>query len=94
MVDVDLEMPLDTTSDDLSLTVNYAQVADSVVDVITGQACDLLETVAGRVAQRCLAFPSVQGVTVTVHKPHAPVPHTFDDLSVTIHRSRHDQRPL
>lgn len=94
VVDVELELPLDTRSDDLTRTVNYAEVADHVVAVITGEPCNLIETVAGRVADRCLSFPLVSGVLVTVHKPRAPVPHTFTDLSVTIHRSRHDQRPL
>lgn len=94
VVDVELELSLDTHADDLARTVNYAEVADQVVDVITGEPCDLIETVAGRVADRCLAFPLVSGVVVTVHKPQAPVPHNFTDLSVTIHRSRHDQRSL
>lgn len=87
-------MPLDTRSDDLSMTVNYAEVADQVVDVITGDPCNLIETVAGRIADRCLAFDRVLDVVVTVHKPQAPVAHTFTDLSVTIHRSRHDERPV
>ena len=88
VVDVELHMLLDTHSDDLSQTVNYAEVADQVIDVITGEACDLIETVAGRVADRCLAFTPVSAVAVTVHKPQAPVPHTFADVSVTIHRSK------
>lgn len=88
MVDVELEVCLDTLSDDLARTVNYAAVADRVVDVMTGEACDLLETVAGRIAERCLAFDLVTGVLVTVHKPQAPMPHIFTDLSVTIHRSK------
>ncbi len=94
MVDVELHLPLDTGSDDLSRTVNYAAVVDEVLDVITGQPCNLIETVAGRIADRCLAFELVSGVVVTVHKPHARMPHPPTDLSVTIHRSRHDQRPL
>ncbi|WP_407703294.1 dihydroneopterin aldolase [Tessaracoccus antarcticus] len=94
VVDVELSLDLDTRSDDLARTVNYAEVADQVIDVITGDPCNLVETVAGRIADRCLAFDLVSDVMVTVHKPHAPVAHSFTDLSVTIHRSRHDQRPL
>ena len=94
VVDVELHLPLDSVSDDLHKTVNYAEVADQVIGVITGEAVDLIETVAGRIADRCLAFDLVREVVVTVHKPHAPIPHTATDLSVTIHRSRHDQRSL
>ena len=94
VVDVELFLPLDTRSDDLGKTVNYALVADRVIEVIAGDPCDLVETVAGRVADRCLAFDLVSEVSVTVHKPHAPLGHSFTDLSVTIHRSTHDERPL
>ncbi len=94
MVDVELGLDLDTRSDDLSTTVSYADVADEVVAIIRGEAFNLIETVAGRVADRCLAHERVAEVKVTVHKPQAPVQHDFTDLSVTIHRSRHDQRPL
>ena len=94
VVDVELSLDLDTRSDDLARTVNYAEVADQVVGVITGEPFNLVETVAGRVADRCLAFDLVAAVVVTVHKPQAPVAHDFTDLSVTIHRSKHDEWPL
>ena len=87
-VDVELGLALDTETDDVSATVNYADVADEIVAVITGEAFNLIETVAGRIADRCLSFERVADVSVTVHKPQAPVQHEFADLSVTIHRSR------
>jgi 7,8-dihydroneopterin aldolase/epimerase/oxygenase len=33
-------------------------------------------------------FPKVTGVRVTVHKPHAPIAATFDDVGVTVTRRR------
>jgi len=30
----------------------------------------------------------VEVATVTVHKPNAPIPHTFSDVSVTVRRQR------
>jgi len=30
----------------------------------------------------------VERVTVTVHKPEAPIPLTFEDVAVTVDRSR------
>ncbi len=94
VVDVELLLALDTRSDDLTRTVNYAEVAEQVIEVITGEAFNLIETVAGLVADRCLAFDLVSGVVVTVHKPQAPVAQRFTDLSVTINRSKNDERPL
>jgi len=35
-----------------------------------------------------LAEPLVREVEITVHKPHAPVGHPFDDIAVTIRRPR------
>jgi len=34
------------------------------------------------------AFPRVQSVKVTIHKPHAPIAATFSDVGVTLVRSR------
>jgi len=90
VVDVELHRPLDTTSDALAGTVNYAEVAQAVEDIITGRPRDLIETVAGDVANRCLGFPGVQSVCVTVHKPSAPLPQDFSDVAVTIRRSLND----
>ncbi len=89
MVDVELALDLDTTSDDLSRTVSYAEIAEQVEAVITGEPRDLIETVAGEIAQRCLMHNLVENVTVTVHKPQAPLTQNFADVSVTINRSRH-----
>lgn len=87
IVDVDLELPV-TSSDDLSDTVNYATVAQGVVEEIEGDPVDLIETLAGRIADRCLAEPLVRAVAVTVHKPHAPVGVTLADAAVTVRRRR------
>ncbi len=51
---------------------------------------DLIETLAQRLADVCLAEPPVAWVEVTVHKPEAPIRVAFDDVSLTIHRSRDD----
>lgn len=93
-MDVTLALPIETESDRLEHTVNYAEVAAAVEEIVAGEPVNLIETLAGRIAQRCLTEPKVEAVTVTVHKPHAPVPQTVTDLSVTIHRSKHAERPL
>ncbi len=89
VVDVVLELPVETGTDALSDTVDYSAVAEAVEEVITGEPRDLIETVAGEIAARCLEHGRVERVTVTVHKPHAPLTQTFTDVAVTISRSRH-----
>ena len=89
---VDLVLGLDTrpaaAADDLSLTVDYGAVAEEVVAVVEGEPVDLIETLAQRIADRCLARDGVREVEVVVHKPQAPITVPFDDVTVTIKRSR------
>lgn len=77
------------SSDDLTLTANYAEVAATVERIVTGDPADLIETVAERIAAAVLREqPAVAAVEVTVHKPQAPVPSDFADVSVTVRRGR------
>lgn len=77
--------------DDLARTANYAEVADTVARLVTGEPVDLIETLADRIARAVLAEqPVVAAVEVTVHKPQAPIPHDFTDAAVTVHRTRED----
>jgi dihydroneopterin aldolase len=75
-------------ADDLDLTVNYGTIALSVADLIGGEPFDLIETLADRIAGMCLAHDRVRVVEVTVHKPHAPIPLPFNDVALTIVRSK------
>ncbi len=87
---VDVQMVVDTSpaaqSDDLGLTVDYAAVASEVVAIVSGPPFRLIETLAARIAERVRRFAGVRQVTVTVHKPFAPVPEIFEDVTVRITR--------
>jgi dihydroneopterin aldolase len=89
---VDVVLGVDTrpaaASDDLADTVDYGAVAAAVVAEIEGPSLDLVETLAQRVADACLAFDGVGAVEVAVHKPEAPVGVPFSDVVVTIVRTR------
>jgi len=90
VVDVQLELDLRPAArtDDVADTVHYGELAGQLVDVITGPPVHLIETLAERLAETCLADERVHAATVTVHKPQAPIPHEFGDVAVTIRRSR------
>jgi dihydroneopterin aldolase len=75
-------------TDALRHTVDYGGVATAIVEVVEGPAVNLIETLAVRLAERCLEFDYVRAVTVTVHKPSAPIPVPFDDVAVRITRTR------
>ncbi len=89
---VDVELELDTrgaaASDDIADTVHYGGLATRLAAVVAGQPVNLLETLAARLADVCLADERVAATTVTVHKPQAPIPLAFGDVAVTIRRSR------
>lgn len=89
---VDLAVSTDfaaaAASDDLDNTIHYGVLAEQVVAAIERDPVDLIETLAERLAALVLEYPAAASVTVTVHKPHAPITVPFDDVSVTITRSR------
>ncbi|MER6111652.1 MULTISPECIES: dihydroneopterin aldolase [Streptomyces] len=89
---VDLVLGLDirpaAAHDDLTRTVHYGIVAEEVVAVVQGEPVNLIETLAERIAQVCLKHDVVQEVEVRVHKPDAPITVPFDDVTITIIRSR------
>jgi dihydroneopterin aldolase len=73
-------------SDDLEDTVDYGALALRLAEVVAGEPVDLLETLAERLADQCLVDSRVGSAEVTVHKPSAPIPLAFDDVSVTVVR--------
>jgi dihydroneopterin aldolase len=89
---VDVVLFVDTraaaASDDLAETVDYGALATGLAKVVAGEPVDLLETLVARLADVCLDDPRVRAAEVTVHKPQAPIPLSFDDVSVTIRRER------
>ncbi|MEO7980467.1 MAG: dihydroneopterin aldolase [Sporichthyaceae bacterium] len=90
VVDVVLTVDLAAaaSSDDVADTVHYGELAQQVVAAVGRDPVDLVETLAQRVADLALGYPLVDEVEVTVHKPEAPVGVPFDDVAVTIVRSR------
>ncbi|OFK63825.1 dihydroneopterin aldolase [Corynebacterium sp. HMSC078A10] len=88
---VDVTCWLDTAGieDDLSRTVNYAELADVAADIVEGPSRDLIETVAAEVAETAMQrFDILHAIEVTIHKPKAPIPRTFADVAVVARRSR------
>ncbi|HEU0183113.1 dihydroneopterin aldolase [Agromyces mariniharenae] len=87
-VSVAVDLAAAASGDDLGRTVHYGELAEAVADAVRRDPVDLIETVAERVADVALAYPAVEEVEVTVHKPEAPISVPFDDVAVTIVRSR------
>ena len=89
LVDITLWLDLSAAvaSDDLRTTVHYGELAQLAADIVTGTGRDLIETVAGEIADTIMRTYPVHAAEVTVHKPSAPIPLAFGDVAVTIRRS-------
>jgi 7,8-dihydroneopterin aldolase/epimerase/oxygenase len=86
---LDLDLSEASRSDRLAHTVGYDQVVDVAAKVFCAKRYRLVEAAAGAVADAVLeAFPPISAVRVTVHKPHAPIAATFEDVGVTLRRVR------
>jgi 7,8-dihydroneopterin aldolase/epimerase/oxygenase len=93
---VDITIWIDLTdaaaSDALADTYDYGVLAERAAAVVAGPARNLIETVAGEIAEDVMKDRRVHAVEVTVHKPQAPIAHTFDDVAVVARRSRRGGR--
>jgi dihydroneopterin aldolase len=87
---LDIDLTVASRSDKLADTVGYDHVVDTATKAFCSKRYRLVEAAAGAVADAVLArFGRVTAVRITVHKLHAPIPATFDDVGVSILRKRH-----
>jgi dihydroneopterin aldolase len=87
---LDMDLAGAVRSDKLADTVGYDQVVKVASESFCARRYRLVEAAAGAVADAVLdRFAQVMAIRVTVHKPHAPIAATFDDVGVSILRSRH-----
>lgn len=77
-------------SDDLNHTAHYGDLAKGLVELTKNNPVDLLETLAQRLLDYALNFGGgkVLKAKITVHKPGAPIPYEFDDVSITVKAKR------
>jgi len=87
-LDVEYDASVAADTDDLTHTINYAQLAQLVHDEVAADPVDLLETVGLRVLRRVFEFPQATHAIVTIHKPQAPMPVSLAGVSITMGRSR------
>lgn len=94
LVDIAVWVDLDAAAatDDVGRTLHYGVLAERVAAIVAGPSRDLIETVAAEVADDIMAEHRPYAAEVTLHKPSAPIPLTFDDVAVTVRRSRRGGR--
>lgn len=77
-------------TDDLNNTAHYGDLAKGLVELTKNDPVDLLETLAQRLLDYALNFGGgkVLKAKITVHKPGAPLPYEFEDVSITVKSKR------
>ncbi|MGE0218682.1 dihydroneopterin aldolase [Mycolicibacterium sp.] len=83
-----LDLSAAAASDDLADTLDYGQLAQRAAAVVAGPPRQLIEAVAGEIADGVLVDERVHEVEVVVHKPAAPIPLDFADVAVVVRRAR------
>ena len=88
IVDVDISYKTNKAidTDNLKYTIDYAEVALLVKDIIEGESRNLIETVAEESANKIMKKFDIKSVRVTLHKPNAPVDVELRDVSVSVER--------
>lgn len=76
-------------TDDLSDTVSYADMIETIKKVLLSEKNDLIERVAERVASELLnEFKKLMSVTIVLKKPQAPIDEEFEYVGVEITKTR------
>jgi dihydroneopterin aldolase len=90
---VDAELSLDLKKagkgDKLGDSVDYNDLATLIHNEIKGPPVKIVEALAERITSKILAaYPNVEEVKLTIHKPRAPISVPFGNISITVKRSR------
>jgi dihydroneopterin aldolase len=86
-VEVDCDLSEPGRTDRIEDTVDYTKVRAIAKEVIEGESQKLLESLAGRIAERVLQLPRVAAVSVQIAKrPESMQP--IDAAAVRINRTR------
>lgn len=79
------------STDSITDTISYVDLADIAVAMVQGPGNDLIETLAANIADKIIELNGATAVEVTVHKPQAPIDYPFADVRVVARRSYKDK---
>ena len=85
-IDVDVDMGKVSKSDNVEDAIDYSRLFNISSSIMSGTSCNLLETLAGKIADQILSEFSINSVIVRIRKPNAPIAGTFDHVEIEIER--------
>lgn len=90
-IDAKLGYPIEqkVRHDDLSETVSYADVYETIRQFVSTNSFDLIETVANRLLDEILTtYPTLTSVHLKVRKYAVPIAGIFDNVEIEVERQR------
>jgi dihydroneopterin aldolase len=91
LVDVELFLDLRSAgiSDEMSKSIHYGEVYETIKVIMEGKPIKLIESIAEKIANEVLkAYPLLHQITVRVYKTNPPIPGFYESVSVEVTRSR------
>ncbi|MFO8191689.1 MAG: dihydroneopterin aldolase [Bacillota bacterium] len=88
---VSIELGIDLAGhndDQIDKVPDYRKAVMAIEQVMYGDSCRLLETLACRIADKLLSLPGVLETTVEVRKPSPPLPGVQGGVGVMVNRRR------
>jgi dihydroneopterin aldolase len=82
------DFSIENTDDNISRTVNLAEVYDCIEDLIIESKYNLIETLAEKIADIILERFDISEVTVTVRKEAPPIPGIVEAIEAVITRAK------
>ncbi|MDE6614788.1 MAG: 2-amino-4-hydroxy-6-hydroxymethyldihydropteridine diphosphokinase [Clostridia bacterium] len=87
---IDYDFEKAAVNDDLALTLDYGNIMQDITDFCRSNCFDLIETLCYRTAQMLMDKYPIDGISLTVKKPQAPVDLPFENVSVSVSLKRTD----
>ncbi|MDE6189201.1 MAG: 2-amino-4-hydroxy-6-hydroxymethyldihydropteridine diphosphokinase [Clostridia bacterium] len=83
--EIDYDFKKAAANDDFSLTLDYGVIMQKLTDFCKANSFDLIETLCYRAAATLMnEYPAIESLTLSVHKPKAPVDLPFKNVSVEV----------
>lgn len=95
LFEIDANIQIDTKfsniQDDLTKTLNYATLIEGISSFFKNNRFSLLETCASELIVHLMTnFLSISTIELSIAKPHAPIPLSFDKIVVSMKEKWHD----
>lgn len=88
-LDIIFYLETSLSDDQIGKTVHYGNLSTDAVNYCKKNRFDLIETLANNLAMYLLIkYPLIEKIDITLHKPHAPITESFEDVSIHIVRER------